>query len=304
MKNKNEKLFFQFYKAIELAFKPCIDKHSYKKSNCKKVRIFSYGDRKNIIKCTNQLCIFIESNYSDIQKIKEININHIRSFLEYKAEYCTKNTISNYKYCIRKLEKMVKEYLYLNVKYIDSKMKINTKKDYLRNIEMREKDIRVLLEECKKSRSKAVLGIELTVMFGLRVAEISKIKGKDINLENLYVHIHESKGKRSRNIEIDTLGKLDICNRIKEVISDNERVCELKEDSINTVIRRMLIKNNITKYKNCKTGVHAIRKYYAKRSYENNLVKLKNEKCAWDETSKELGHNEGRKVLKNTYVKY
>lgn len=300
---KEERLFFQFYKAICLALSLRTDKYSYKKSKCKKVKIYSYEDRRNIIKCTEQLCNFIEHNYTEITRIKEINNNQIEAFLKYKGEFCTKNTINNYKYCIRKVEKMVKQYLYLKVEYMPENIKVKTKDDYLRNIGMDKDDIIILLNECKKSKSKAVAGIELGIKFGLRVAEICKVKGKDINLEKKLLHIHESKGKRSRYIPIDNLEKLEICNRIKSYITDNERVCKLKEDSINATIRRMLLKNKITKYKDAKTGVHSIRKYYATKTYINKLGEKNDEKEAWDSTAIELGHNKGRQALKNVYVK-
>lgn len=300
---KEERLFFQFYKAICLALSLGTDKHSYKKSGCKKVKIYSYEDRRNIIKCTEQLCDFIEYNYPEIIKIKEINSNHIEVFLNYKGEFCTKNTINNYKYCIKKIEKMVNQYLNLKVKYLPENLKIKSKYNYLRNIEMDKEDIDILLNECRKSKSKSVYGIELGIHFGLRVAEICKLKGKDINLQKMTLHIHESKGKRSRDVRIDNEEKLEICNRIKRVINENERICKLKEDSVNAFIRRILLKSKITKYSLAKTSVHSIRKSYAKKSYINNLEKLKDKNKAWDKTALELGHNKGRLALKNIYVK-
>lgn len=298
-----EKLFFQFYKAICLALSLGTDKHSYKKSGCKKVKIYSYEDRRNIIKCMDQLCKFIECTYPEICKIKEINEVHIEMFLRYKGEFCTKNTINNYKYCIRKIEKIINQYLYIRVKYLSSNLNIKVKKEYLRDIEMEKQDIELLLNECRRSNSKAVDGIILSIYFGLRVAEICKLKGKDIDLENKILHIHESKGKKSRDIKIDNYNKLEICIKIKSLISENERICKLKEDSINAVIRRMLLKNKITKYSMSRTGIHSIRKYYAKKSYNKNLEVFKDEIKAWDTTAKELGHGKGRKVLKNVYVK-
>lgn len=297
------KLFFQFYKTIAQATSLGTDKHSYKKSGYKKVKIFSYEDRRNIVKCTNQLCKFIERQYPEIKLIRDINSKQIEEFFVYKGQSCSKNTMRNYKYCIRKLEKMVKQYLYLNVRYIEADLKINSITEYIRDLEMSTKDINIILNECKKSKSEARLGIELSIHFGLRVAEICKIKGRDINLDKMYIHIHESKGKRSRDIKIDNLEKLEICTRIKKEISDEERICKLKEDSVNAVIRRMLFKNKITRYIKAKTSNHAIRKAYAKRTYLSNLDKISDEEKAWDSTAADLGHGEGRTVLKNVYVK-
>lgn len=300
---KKSKLFFQFYKAIELAFAPGADKHSYRKCNCKKVKIFGYEDRRNIIKSTNQLCKFIESNYSHINIIKNIDSNHIEKFFLDKSKYCSKNTMNNYKYCIRKLEKMVQQYLYLKVKYIPVNINVHSEINSIRILEMNAQDINIILNECKKTKSKASLAIEVACLFGLRVSEICKLKGKDIDLEKLYLRVYEGKGKKTRSIKIDNLEKLELCIRIKHNVSDEERICALKENSVNAVIRRMLIKNKIIKYKVHKTGVHAIRKSYAKKSYNKHLKECCDKNDAWDKTAAELGHGKGRKSLKNVYVR-
>lgn len=39
--NIREKLLYQFHKYIVQAFKPRIDKHSYKNGNCNKLEVFS-----------------------------------------------------------------------------------------------------------------------------------------------------------------------------------------------------------------------------------------------------------------------
>ena len=114
----------------------------------------------------------------------------------------------------------------------------------------------------------------------------------------MYLHIHELKGKRSKNIPIDTLEKLEICIRVKEEIQDNERVCKIKEGSINAEVKRILVKNKISRYKKAKTCVHAIRKAYAKKEYLKTLEETNDEKKSWDKTAQKLGYGEGRIILK------
>ena len=300
---KEEKLFYQFYKAIERCFKPGVDKHSYKKSKATKVKIFSYEDRRNIIKTTNLLSNFIEKNYPDIIYIKDITSREIQEFFYEKSKYCSKNTLMNYKYCIKKLEKMVQQELHINVEYI-SNIKVKTSNNILRDIELSEKHLEILLRDVEQSDSKAVVAIKIAALFGLRVSEICKLKGKDIDIEKRLVHIIDAKGKRSRQIKIESKEQLEICTNIKDNVKDEERVCPLREDSINTYIRRTLLKNNIKVYNEKKTGVHAIRKYYAKRDYIKNIEKTSSEKKAWAQTSMNLGHGSSRKTLINTYVKY
>lgn len=301
---KDEKLFYQMYKAIERCFCSGTDKHSYKKSNAKKVKIFSYGDRRNIIKVANQLCNFVEENYPEINLIKEIKNDHINEFFIKKAQYCSQNTLKNYKYCINKLEKMIKQELHIKVNYMSAFKMPNGNNILLRDVELKEEHLEVLLEELERSSSKAVLGIKVAKEFGLRVSEVCKLQGRDIDLVNGILYIADSKGKRSRKIKIKTLEQIELCKNIKINIGEMSRVCPIREDSVNCLIKRILIKNNITTYRNKKTGVHAIRKHYAKKDYINNLKENDSEEKSWAKTSINLGHSSNRKVLKNTYVKY
>ncbi len=300
---KVEKIFYQFYKAIAQCTAIGTDKHSYKKSNCSKTKIFSCEDRRNIIKVTSLLCDFLEENYSEIIFIKDINTKHIQDFFIEKANYCTKGTLKNYYYCIRKLEKMIKQELLLSIDYTSNIKVPNGTIAMLRDIKMNEGDLQILLDECNKSSSKARSGIMLSILFGLRVSECCKMKGKDIKLDNDYIHVHESKGKRCRDIKIETEEQRKFCKYIKATVSDEERTCPLREDSVNQEIRRMLLKHNINRYKERKTGIHSIRKAYATEEYKKNLQQGMEEIAAWDTTATKLGHGSGRKVLKNIYVK-
>lgn len=300
---KAEKIFYQFYKAIEKCTAIGTDKYSYKKSNCKKVKIFSYEDRRNLIKVTSLLCDFLEEIYSEIVFIKDIKTKHIQNFFIEKAKYCTKSTLKNYYYCIRKLEKMIKQELLLSIDYTSNIKIPNGTIAVLRDIKMNEGDLQILLDECNKSSSKARSGIMLSMLFGLRVSECCKIKGKDIKLADKFIHIHDSKGKRCRNIKIETEEQRKFCEYIKATVSGEDRICPLREDSVNQEIRRMLLKHKINIYQESKTGIHAIRKSYATKKYKDNLQQGMDETDAWDNTCDRLGHGAGRKVLKNVYVK-
>ena len=300
---KREKLFYQFYKAI----KPCVclgvDKHSYKKSGCDKVKIFSYEDRRNIIKVTGLLCDYLEEFYPEIEYIKNIKCEHVQQFFLEKANYCSKSTLKNYNYCIRKLEKIVKQELHLHVNYTSNVIIPKSCNVALRTIKMSDDDLNILLGECDKSNSKAVNGIKLAILFGLRVSEVCKIKGKDLKMDEGIIHIHDSKGKRCRDIKIETEEQRKLCEYIKAIVSGEDRICPLREDSVNTTIKRMLIKNKITRYKESKTSIHSIRKNYATKDFEENLKETDDVNKAWDKTAEKLGHNSGRIALKNVYVK-
>ncbi|WP_055267476.1 tyrosine-type recombinase/integrase [Clostridium disporicum] len=300
---KREKIFYQFYKAIEKCTAIGADKHSYKKSGCEKIKIFSYEDRRNIIKVTSLLCDYLEEFYPEIQYIKDINTEHVQSFFIEKANYCTKSTMKNYNYCIRKLEKMVRQELHLYVNYTSNVKIPNVNYTELRTIKMSDADLQIIINECDKSKSKAVSGIKVAIMFGLRVSEVCKLKGKDIRLNQGIIHVHDSKGKRCRDIKIETEEQRNLCEYIKSVVSDEDRICPLREDTVNVTIKRMLLKNKISRYKDAKTGIHSIRKAYATKEYEDNLRQCTDQTKAWNDTALKLGHNEGRTALKNAYVK-
>lgn len=300
---RKEKLFYQFYKAIELCVAIGADKHSYKISGCEKAKIFSYEDRRNIIKVTSLLCDFLEEYYPGIEFIKNINSDHIQEFFLEKSNYCTQNTLKNYNYCIRKLEKMVKQELQIYVNYTSNVKIPKGVVEAIRDIKIDKEDLKVLLDECNKSRSKARNGIILSILFGLRVSECCKMKGKDIKLANEYIHVHDSKGKRCRDVKIETDDQRKFCEYIKSIVSDEDRICPIREDSVNQEIRRMLLKHKITRYQEKKTGIHSIRKAYATEEYNKNLKQCHNEVQAWDITANKLGHGVGRTILKNVYVK-
>lgn len=300
---KEEKLFYQFYKAIENCVALGTDKHSYKKSGCEKVKIFSFEDRRNIIKVTSLLCDFLEENYSEIIFIKDIKTKQIQDFFIEKANYCTKSTLKNYSYCIRKLEKMVRQELRICLDYTSDVKIPKGVSVVLRDIKMEQKDLEILIYECSSCSSKARYGIMLSILFGLRVSECCKMKGKDIKLDSEYIHVHDSKGKRCRDIKIETDEQRKLCECIKAKVSDEARICPLREDSVNQEIRRMLLKHKISRYQDRKTGIHSIRKAYATEEYKKNLQQSKDETESWDITATKLGHGSGRKVLKNVYVK-
>lgn len=300
-KRKNIKLFYQFKIAIDKCFKPGIDKHSYKSNNCGKEKIFSYSYRRNIISKTDQFCKYISKEYTEIKLIKELTSYHIQAFLNYKGNTCSYETLKSYVYYFKKLERMVRQEMYLKVDYT-SNVVIEKNKDTKRNIAMKEEDLNQIQDELDNSRSKAAIGIKLGMLFGLRVSEICKLQGRDIKLEEKMLHIHESKGKRSRDLEIDTVEKMELCKEIKACVNDKERIVPLREDSVNAFLRKKLLKNNITKYKDKTTGIHSIRKMYAKEVFKKEIISGKNIKDATDRVSLKLGHNKDRKITYTAYI--
>lgn len=301
-------LFYQFKSAIDGNFVPGLDKHSYKRNkNKKKLLIVSYEYRRSLIKFSHTLCDYLKNQYDDVKNIKDITSDHMQSFFDYKSSYCSAYTIRQYCSYTRTLDKLIKQHFhfnsYLSKGYIISKVPKNYNQVKIRNISMKPIHYNAVIKVLENSNSAALSGIKLAEAFGLRVSEICKLKGKDINLDDGFIHIHDSKGKRSRNLPIDTLFKIELCRNIKNNIDDNDRVCPIRENSVNAALRRALLKNNITVYSQSKTGIHSIRKMVSKEVLNSFKTSGMTNQESIDFTSNFLGHNKNRNYVINSYIK-
>lgn len=297
-------LKYQFKSVIDANFKEGVDKHSYKKLKNGKTRIFSYSTRRAYIKFSCNLVNYLKVNYPEVKRLIEIKPNHLEDFFTYKAQYCTPNTIYQYSRYLHTLEKLIKQTLHFNVNLTEGYNipKRDKKSGKIRVYSMKQSDLSKVLESCKDSKSPCVIGLRLVDLFGLRVSEICKLKGKDIDLENNILHIHESKGKRSRNLPINNLLRRQLCIELKENVSDEERVCPVREDTLNKFLSRKLTSLKITAYKGGKTGIHSIRKKAAKEWVNDCTYYGMTKKESLDYVSNQLGHNNNREAVINTYV--
>lgn len=297
-------LLFQFKSCIDGNYSPGADKHSCKRNKSGKIKIFSASTRKALMKFSGNLVNYLNSNYPDVKKLKDIKIEYIENFLIDKSKICSPYTIGQYKSYLRTLEKLIKQHYHFTVKLYPNELILPVKKkrtNKIREIYMRQEDIDKVLN--LKSNSKCMIGLRFADLFGLRVSEICSLKGKDIDLTKNILHIHESKGKRSRNLPIDNILKLSLCQEVKSKVNDNDRVCPVRENTLNKFLSRKLISLNITRYQSSKTGVHSIRKKVAKDKMKEDMKLGMTKQQAMDDTSKFLGHNKNRNSVINTYVK-
>lgn len=296
----------QFEFAINDCFSPGADKHSYKKQkNNNKIKIFSYETLRYYYKMSAQFAEFTKQNNQNIKYIKDIKAQHLQAYIDSKKNTWSKVTMINAKSAFKVLQEMCNQfYKKYNFNFYDGVEFKSNKPEKVRDVWM-EKDILDKLIKYKKERgstSSAILGIEIAAAFGLRVSEVCSLKGKDINLKFSNLHIHQSKGKRSRDLPINNSTKRKLCEYIKDNIDDEDRVVKMREDSLNGYLRRGLIQMNITKFADSKTGIHAIRKMVATEEYNNLLKKGLNKFDAETKVSKELGHNKRRVEITNAYI--
>lgn len=295
-------LKYQFLFAINNNFKEKMDKHSLKKQGkMNGTRIFSYADRKNLIDFSANFSNFLKEKYPNIKLAKDIKSEHIQAFLNEKSQMCSKKTLEQYVSKFNKLENLLNASYgdHFNYKgYFIPVTKENTK---IRQISMSEGDFKKLRQAFSNTNSNAKTGIELAHRCGLRVSEVTKLKYKDIDLENNVIRIVDSKGKRSRDIPIQHKD-LQYFTELKQMGKNvNSRVCPVQVGSINTAIRRKLLELGLAdKYE--KTTIHAIRKMYAQDRF-NTLRKEGNSiQKSLGIVSVELGHGENRKELMRQYV--
>ncbi|MGL5153236.1 MAG: tyrosine-type recombinase/integrase [Clostridium sp.] len=299
-------LKYQFKNSIDKQFKEGMDKHSLKVTEGQgNGRIFSYSDRKNLVDFSCNFANHIKANFKDIKMARDIRTEHIQSFFNEKAKICSKATLEQYRSRFCKLETVVNKTYNINANYSKGYIlpisKENSSK--IRDIAMSQKDYTKLQEVIKDSASTAKIGIELSARFGLRVSEVVKMQGRDIDLQNNIIRIIDSKGGRDREIKIEREQDREYCRSITQEIGERQRLVPLREDSVNVFLRRSLEKcNSESKYKECKTGIHSIRKMAAQNYYDRCREKGESIKDALQMTSMWLGHGKERMELMNEYI--
>lgn len=296
-------LLHQFVHAIDYNFCPGLDKHNFKKQPTKKVKIASYSYRRNLIDFAANLVHFLKANYPEVHKLKEIQPAYVGQFIKEKEESgCSHSTLIQYRSYLRTLDKLITQTYYFKV-HLARELPDFVGTPKKRDIYMRQEHIDAILELRKNSKSPALLGLRINNIFGLRTSETIKLIGKDFDLDNKVLHIVDSKGGRSRDLDLDTPEKIDIAIEVRSKFNDDEKVVPLLESGFNSFITDSLETLGIEDYKKAKTSNHAIRKKVAIGVMQDNLNKGLSEQDAKDATSKFLGHNKKRNAVVDAYIK-
>lgn len=300
-------LQYQFLNAINMAFNGGgHDKHTDKHNGKYLDTVYSYSERSNLIELSTQMSKFINENYPGTKKVLDINKEMVQSFLNSKSLYCNKETLGQYASRIHKLEHIINDtYKGRSSWYDDLIVPLsNLSNEKKRNIAMSREDYNAILNRAyeTKSKSKAVIAIEFAGRFGMRVSETCKVQPRDINFNDMKLHIHESKGGRSRDINI----KEDDVKYLKELIvipNIDKRIVDIKEDSVNKYLSRAEDAIGIReKYKNADTGIHCIRKMVAQEIYDECRNNGLSKKESLDVVSEYLGHGKNRNETMKQYV--
>lgn len=135
--------------------------------------------------------------------------------------------------------------------------------------------------------------LDLARAGGLRVQEISRLRGSDIRErgQEMIIHVERSKGGRNRDIVITDRACYDSLRELRDRYGD-ERICPIKPDSLNKNIERGLERLGLgDKYRG--TSFHAIRKMWAQGEYDRARRGMdRNHAIKW--VNVQLGHGADR----------
>lgn len=294
-------LKYQFLHAIDKNFSEGMDKHSIKADGkMNGTRIFSYADRKNLIDTASNFSNFMKNMHPEVKQVKDIKSEHIQSFLNSKSATCSTATLKQYESKFNKLEKVVNNTYNCNANYRGFSTPNGANATKIRNSAMSKADFKRLESSFSNSNSSAKVAIQLTARAGLRVSECVKLQGRDINLQKGTIHVADGKGGRDRDIQMRPEDK-QFWTDLKAQYNDYERLCPVKEDSINKAISREMEKLELKdKYED--TSIHAIRKMYAQEQFDRYRDEGMEIREALGAVSVDLGHGANRIELMKEYV--
>lgn len=295
-------LLYQMTRAIDKNFTPGKSKRSHKKQGIKKVLIFSYSYRRNLIHFSANLTHFLKGSYK-VRNLKDIKPEFITAFFKAKEDLnCSHRTLVQYKSYITTMDKLITQTYYFKLHMARGVPEVLGGTKPKRTLYMRQEHIDAILELRKNSNSAAVLGIRINNLFGLRVSETCKLIGKDFDLDKMVLHIVRSKGGRDRDIKINTVEQLELAREIRAKYGELDKLVPMEENSFNKFITEALEELGITMYKDANTVNHAIRKKVARKVLQDNLDKGMSMQDAMDDTSKFLGHNKNRNRVVSIYT--
>ena len=163
------------------------------------------------------------------------------------------------------------KFYYYNIVKINKKIDIKSAKrrKYLPTIFSRQ-EIEIILNSIQNKKHKLLLSLSYGA--GLRVSEVINIKVSDINLEELTIHIKNSKGQKDRisilsKKTIKELEKIITKKTKHNFIFENKRGGKLNTRTAQKIFKNSLKKSNIKK----DASFHSLRHSFATHLLENGV---------------------------------
>lgn len=198
------------------------------------------------------------------QNLQKLDLENIRDFLL----YCQNKGVSAQ---TRNIFLSAIKFYYYNI--IGSRIKINiktAKESKTLPIVLSRNEIGTIISSITNPKHKLL--IELSYGGGLRVSETINLKVKDIDLDELTIHIKQSKGQKDRitllpeKITVD-LYKLIALKKAGDFVFESERGGKLATRTAQKVFENALKKSNVKK----DATFHSLRHSFATHLLENGV---------------------------------
>lgn len=302
--SKNPSLYHQMYRAVESAFTPGQSKHAAEEYE-RRARVYSYEYRQKLNDFSADFSKYIKTHYPEIKLIKEIEPDHVSEYLEAKHDAgCSDSYVKSLTSYASKLGHLTSNLYQCDINWHDD---VKTPEIASKTAEIEPiNDISVddwsrLKEHIEEKDCQSSRALVVAAAFGLRVSELTKICPADISDDSL--HIHRSKGGRSRDLEVRTDEQREAIEMLKELSKDLdtlERVFTVKGSSINKFYRENASAVGI---EDCEVyGVHQLRRLHATEYYHELKEDGYSELDACDAVSEWLGHGKNRSDIIKLYV--
>lgn len=294
---------YQMTSAIDNGFRPGMDKHSDKKQNHNEstYKIYSYSSRREMIDFAHRFAKFIKENYPDIRQVKDIGIEQVNAYLASKGNV-TQKTMQHEVACLNKLSLCMNKKFGISTDFTTGRivpvMEVKRKRDVVFDKEQI-KGLKEYFDTKKDCYSKTAFYIG--ERFALRASEITKLQYRDIDWENKKLHIVDSKGKRSRAIDI-TQDDIAFLKKITQGLTGKDRIIPLKPDSICAYLNRACKHLGYDNIVMAKTSYHSLRKYSISCKLAEKEKELGSKSAARKYCMDYLGHGKNRSDLQSVYL--
>lgn len=290
--------------SIERSFKESMDKHSDKKNGGSGgYKVYSQSDRKALVDTSAMFASWLGKHHPEIRYVKDIKVEHVQSFINSKSSDWNNTTVKTHISRFNKLDKIFdksfKDYHKQLSGALVAPAGVNETKH--RSVAMTRNDFNKITAKANTGRSHVKTALEVAGRTGLRVSEISKLKGTDYDEKSGVLRVVDSKGKRSRNIFVKEEDK-PYFEGLKAKFGEG-RVCPVQHESLNQALSRCMKSVELEQdYTSHKTSFHAIRKMVAQELYDELREQGFSQTDAWNDVSHHLGHGDGRDDLFKAYI--
>lgn len=264
--------------------------------------IYSVQYAKNLRDTTENFSNFLRAVHPEIKWVRDIKSEHIQEWVDKRSSNWSHATAVNHISRMGIIKKQLNRTYKLD---LDWNIELPVKDDIekVRNKAMNKEDYLKLQELLDKRAGVAKTAVAISSRTGLRIKEIARLKAEHINTDKWVVEVRDgAKNGKYRDVSIRPSDRKFFVE-LRDNLSDGEYVCRgVNENSINKGIRRAMISLGIDSKYHMTTN-HAIRKMYARESYQQLLDKGLSKEFAWSEVQKNLGHGaKFRQSLFDAYI--